>query len=63
MFLRTFLLSNKFLTVLGIFTFFNIAKKPYLENISHIQNLNIFSKRNFWKKKTPDGRFELWFGP
>ena len=36
-----------FFTVLGIFTYFNIAKKPYLKNLSHIQNINIFSKHNF----------------
>ena len=52
-----------FVTVLGIFTYFNIAKMPYLENLSHIQNLNIFRKPTFGKKKTSDGRFEVWFGP
>ena len=36
-----------FLTVLAIFTYFIIAKLPYLKSLSHIQNLNIFSKRNF----------------
>ena len=41
-----------FLTILGIFTYFNIAKMPYLEILSHIQNLNILSKRNFLLKKT-----------
>ena len=39
---------TKCLLFLGTFTYFNIAKKPYPENLSHIQNLNIFSKRNFW---------------
>ena len=48
----------KYLTVLGIFTYINMAKKAYLENLSHIQNLNIFSKHNFWLKKTCAGRFE-----
>ena len=44
--MRDFL--GTFLTVLGIFTYFNIAKKPYLKNLSNIQNVNIVSKRNFW---------------
>ena len=51
MFLKDIFLWFKFLTVLGIFTYFNIAKMPYLDNLSHIQNLNIFRKRNFWLKK------------
>ena len=40
-----------FLPVLGIFTYFSISKKTYLKNPSHIQNFNIFRKRNFWYKK------------
>ena len=51
--MRDFL--GTFLTVLGIFTYFNTAKKPYLKNLSHIQNINIFSKRNFWFKKNALG--------
>ena len=35
----------------GIFTYFNVAKMPYLEKLSHIQNLDILCKRNFWLKK------------
>ena len=38
--------------VSGIFKFFNIVKKPDLKNLCHIQNLNIYSKLNFWFKKT-----------
>ena len=48
MFLKDILLCYKFLTVLGILTYFNIAKMSYLENLSHIQNLNIFCNCNFW---------------
>ena len=45
-----FLVLQFFFTVLGIFKYFNIAKMPYLENLSHILNKNIFNKRNFWFK-------------
>ena len=56
-------LLGTFLTVLGIFTYFNIAKKPYLKNLSHIQNINVFGKRNIWFIKTRAWRFEVWFWP
>ena len=52
-----------FFTVLGIFTCFNIAKKPYLKKRSHIQNLNIFSKHNFWSLCVMywNPKSEIWF--
>ena len=58
-----------FLTVLGVFTYFNIAKKPNFKNLSlslslsHIQNLMSLLNTTFGKKKTGTWRFELWFGP
>ena len=36
-----------FFTVLGVFTYFNIAKKPYLNNLNSFQNVIILNERNF----------------
>ena len=40
-----------FLTILGVFTYFNIANQPNVNHFSPLKKLNILSKRNFWSKK------------
>ena len=42
MFLREIFVVLQIFDRLGIFIYFNIAKKPYLENLSLIQNFNIW---------------------
>ena len=42
--------NYKLFTILDVFTYFNIANQPHLKNLSPLQNLSIFCKRNFGSK-------------
>ena len=52
------------LTILDVFTYFNMANAPHIKSLSPLQNLIILSKHNFWSEKIASTwRFKVWFGP